>query len=505
MGKIPVKDLIDQVEGGLPGLRNDGGRMDRARKAMLFYNGDGKADMADLLNDAETVWDYAKRPYRESGLTRMVVEILTEHAYSPGPTRQHDDATADELLKTVYEDNHIDPFMTRADQLSTLADVACIQVDADESRFEDRPITLRLWDANEFHAWEDPDNRTQADAVVTIDRYDQTTRYRLWTEEKVYTFVTKRGEGTSGGRVATLVGTEPHRYGCLPFAFVHYDLPVQQFWTRGIGEFVVNGEMHTNNRLSRLDQSINKHLNPIPFVRNVPDGWQAIIGQPNLFVRLPKRAMVPDGDGGYTMGDQPEIGYVEVRVDIPGAWEDARSFVNQVLEACRVPASAVRMEQTGVASGISLIVEQAPLLTRARRRQAILSIYEAELARTILRCTGNHYGKPRLVQAARTGNLSISWPNPTVPIWTDDTLDLELKKISAGTKSLIMLVQEMGRMASRDQAIEYLEQVKADEDELRRIMPEAMTPGVPPLPPDPGEGQDMGGDFENPPKEQDAA
>ena len=96
----------------------------------------------------------------------------------------------------------------------------------------------------------------------------------------------------------------------------------------------------------------------------------------------------------------PQMEYLEAHIDITGAWEDMRSYYNLVLEAARVPQAAWRMEQTGVASGISLVVEQAPMLTRAKNRQESARIYEDHLARVILACAGAYYGRQGLVATA---------------------------------------------------------------------------------------------------------
>jgi hypothetical protein len=474
VAKIPIAKLVAEVEKGLSTEAKD--RMDDALMATRFFNFDGKQYMSKFANNAESPYDYANRPYRQTGLTREIVDVLTEHLYAPGPARKWDDAGADEFLSRVYEDNHVDMLMQRADQLSTLSHCAAIQVDADEGLFDDRPLTLRLWAAEEFAVWEDPDDRRRVAAVCTKDMYDQTTRYRLWTEEEVRTFETRKGDGTSGGRAPVQTEQEKNTYGCIPFAFTHYEFPVSQFWEPGIGGLVVDTEIHANDRLSRLDQAFQRFLDPIMTAEGMPDGWSLIV-QPGQPIRIPRRAMV-GSDSGFIPGPEPKLAYLQAMIDVAGAWEDVRNHVNQVLEAVRVPASAVRMEQTGVASGISLIVEQAPLLTRARKRRGPYGVYETELARTILRCAGNHYSRRDLLASARAGRLTLGWPTPSIPVQTDDWWDLEMKKVGAGAKSLIMVVSEAGGM-QRDQAIEFLEQVKVDNEEMARIFPDMPVPTEP--------------------------
>ena len=164
-----------------------------------------------------------------------------------------------------------------------------------------------------------------------------------------------------------------------------------------------------------------------------------------------------------------------------------------MLETARVPRTAWRMEQTGVASGIALIVEQAPLLTRARRRQLSFNIYECDLARVILACAGKFYRRPRLVAEAAAGKLAVTWPLPNIPIQTDDWLQLQLMRYQAGLTSKIAITMDTYG-CSRDQAIAILEQVREDRELEEAILPEP--PAPPPLPGDEGGGGDDEEDSE---------
>ena len=484
---IPIDRIVEEVEAGLTSQSLT--RMDRVKEARAFYDFDGLAYMSEFLNDAETAADFIRRPYRESGLCRGMTDILCEHLYAPGPARTWESAAADDLLQRVYDANHVNGLMQRADQLATLGDCAAIQVDAGRGRFGEVPMKLRLWAGDEFAAWEDPDDRLEPVAVCTRDMYDEQTRYRLWTPDAVRTFLTEKASPSAGGgRAVRLVATDPNPYGIIPFAFVHYTLPVNTFWEPGLGDFLLHAEIRVNDRLSRLDQSISKHLNPIPILIDAPDNFQMVLGQPNLFVRLNRRAQAPGMSGDFGgAAPQPEARYLEAHIDIEGAWSDLRGYYDLVLETARVPRTAWRMEQTGVASGIALIVEQAPLLTRARRRQLSFNIYEADLARVILACAGRFYRRPQLVAEAAAGKLAVTWPLPNIPIQTDDWLQLQLMRYQAGLTSKIAITMDTYG-CSRDQAIAILEQVREDRELEEAILPEP--PAPPPLPGDDGGGGD---------------
>jgi hypothetical protein len=489
---LDIAKVVAEVEKGLETEAKQ--RMGEAQDALDFYNYRGQMHMTESLAENEGAIGSVKRRFRPSGLVREIANVLTQHLYNPGPSRTWSEPAGDEFLQKVYSDNHVNALMKRCDKLGTVADAAAIQVDADMSRFEDRPIVLRVWGPDEFHTWEDPDDRTQVGAVVTRDKYDEQTRYRLWTADEFRTFMTQKGSGTSGGRVATQVDARENPYGCIPFGFTHYEYPVQAFWEPGIGDFLKPAEECVNDRLSRLNQAIHAHLNPLAIMYNAVPGIRIVV-EPQRFIALPgPRPEMGKQGMASTEGPRPE--YLQAHIDVASAWEDLRGYLVQVLEACGVPQSAVRMEQSGVASGISLLVEQAPLLTRARERRIDWGIYETEFARTILRCAGSYYGRADLVGAAKAGTLSLGWPAPSIPVPTDDWIQTERQKVELGIKSLIMVTAEMYGVA-REQAVEILKQVKDDQDELERInpdlKPEPPLPtgkdpeqSLPPEPPDPG-------------------
>ena len=71
---------------------------------------------------------------------------------------------------------------------ATLNDVCAVQIKCTND--PDKPVDLQLWGGDEFTVFTDPEDPRQAFAVVTIDRYNQRTRYKLWFEDEVRTFLT---------------------------------------------------------------------------------------------------------------------------------------------------------------------------------------------------------------------------------------------------------------------------------------------------------------------------
>src|SRR5580693_6641158 len=317
MPDAPKKPPIDlaaygrEVERGLPCERT---HLDAALERQNFFDFEGSRWESKFKRDAESSFDYQGRPHRPSGFLRECVEILTEHLYCPGPSRKWTEPAGDELLQRVYADNLVDAVLQEADTRATLNGWCAIQVDAGKGDYADKPITYRLWPRERIAAWEDPDDSNKALACCTIDRYDLRTRYRLWSDAEVWTYLTKRADETAGGQVAYLDKKEPHDYGCLPFTFIHYRLPICDFEVSCAGEFLHQAEIRIDNRLNFLDESIGKHMNPVPVAEGVPADWKPVV-EPMRFIRMPRAGPMIGASGGYEPGEFARLYFLQPQVD----------------------------------------------------------------------------------------------------------------------------------------------------------------------------------------------
>jgi hypothetical protein len=468
---VNLAPYAKEVEGG---LSNEIPDMDAALERQAFYDYEGTRYEHRFKRDAESSFDFAGRSHRSSGFLNECIRKLCQHAYAPGPARRWSEKSAQDFLQRVYQENFIDAVMLEADKLSTLNATVAIQIDPGEGVFDEKPITYRLWGREEHCVWVDPDNANVASVVCTVDKYDGQKRARLWSDTQVQTFLTKKVRTDDADSLTTRAfypAGPPieHGYGCLPFTFVHYHLPIRSFDVTAIGEFLHKAEVAIDNRLMRLDESIHKHLNPIPWAAGMPPDWK-----PNLeaqrFVRMPPRSPQLNADGSYEEGEYAELGYLQAQIDVAGAWEDCRSYMNQAIEAADIPISAVRMEQQGIASGISLIVEQEPLIKRAEVRRLMYKVYEDDLGKRTLIVAGNHYGMPELATAGVEGHIILAWPQPRLAVNTPDKLELTMGEVAANLKSHLMAIQDWYGVG-RDEALEIAEQIAIDDQELAAANP----------------------------------
>lgn len=476
--------VLREVERGLPNERD--------RLATAIEN-QAYADLEygpyDERREAETEFDFLRRPRKQTGFLHQVLGRLCSHTYNPGPRRSAEDPALDALLQQVYEQNHIDALMHEAERLSTINDVAAIQVRWTAGRRPDRPIDLQLWGADEFAVFASPDDPREPEAVVTLDRVDHTTRYRVWFADAVHSFTTDKagggdGRDTKGGVIAReVVGSpRPNPYGILPFAFVPYRTQVRQFWTGGPGTFLRNAEATANRELSELAEAIVKYSCPVAWFKNVPPEFNPELG-PGRFLRLMRGGPSYGGDG-YENSGEPDVGYLQAQLEIEAVWQDVRNTLDQCAEACDLPPSALRLDYTDAPSGISIVARTFPLIERARQRRPIYQRAETELARVV-----------RGVHAAMTGagpspatsvRVLLSWPEPRIPIPGPDRDTSDAWEIGLGSKSRIQVIEERYGL-TREQAIAHLEQVAEDEAAAAAILPRPEAP-----PPAPGEPQRPG-------------
>ena len=462
--------IIREVESG---LRNHRPRLASAIENQAFY--DFESDRYQPRRESETEFDFAGRPKRQSGFVQQAVDRLCEHTYNPGPQRTVvGDGLADSLLTQVYETNHIDCVMQHAECQATLNDVCALQIKCTND--PDKPVDLQLWGGDEFTVFTNPEDPREAFAVVTIDRYNQRTRYKLWFEDQVLTFLTEQysADKTAGARVAMQTRQqEKNTYGCIPFAFLHYRAPVRQFWTPGPGTFLRKAELRINDRLSELDELILKYARPIGVFRNVNPLFTPEIG-PGRFIRLNRGGTGYSGDG-YTDSGEPSAEYLQAQLAIESIWVDLEKYMKQTAAAVNLPFTALELQYDDAASGIALIIKSAPLLTRARQRRPVYQLAEIALARKILTAAGNHYGHPELLEQAKTLEILLAWAEPRIPIPGPDRDQSDEWEMQVGIKSRINVCMERYGL-NHDQAVQRVKEVAEDEETIKAILPQELTP-----------------------------
>lgn len=456
---------------------------------------------------SEEYLDYLNRPKRTSKLLRKVIRKLAEHLYSPGPTRQlKAPASVQSWLDQVYEANHINAVMQVADRKANLNAACAIQVVCTGQ--PDKPVALRVWGAHEFVPFFAPYDPTTPWAVVTIHReqkherkgVSERLRFEAWSRDEYRQYVTGWQEkpptySALFGRQSSFMpqmystqdGTDQvNPYGCLPFAFVHDELPVTQFWEGGIGTPLRECNEELDREISQIAQHVKDCIDPDRFLRNVSPAWRRE-KRPGAWQRLEPdvKALQPES------GIQPEAFFAQPTVNTEAGWADVRQYADSLLEEMDVPLTAVRDGNPVEMSGVALQTKLRPLLERVRQRQLPFARYEQDLARVILTAAGNYYKIGPLLDAS-DAELTLVWPEPTFGDPSPERDGADDWELSHGIKSLVDVVAER-RGVTREKALEIIEQVHDDNEALEEFFPA----GVPEAPsaepqPEPGEEPEAG-------------
>jgi hypothetical protein len=507
MGTKNLALIQKEVEKGLP---NETSRITQAQKNQDFYDG----DMERWLDwhEAESAYDHAGRPKRLYPLTTRVVDVLCEHLYGCPPRRRIAQASADRWLQGAYAENHVDALLHEADRLATLNDVAMLQVSArggpaaildgdgnDTGEFTpDAGINIHVHGSEEFAVYADPADPRKPWCVVTITRFDERTRYQVWTAEEVATYYTRQAVA-SGGRVAEYDPAQSGRnpYGILPFVFFHYRVPTRDFWTAGPGSGIQQSNAAINSALSELALTILTEGRTILVGVNMQAGERLVLRPGGI-------TMLPASPAALANGLEPRLDQITPIVDIAGQWLDAQNTLYTTLELHGIPRSAIRLEQQSAASGVAIIAEQWPLITRAKKRRMLAACVEAELARVCLQVAGNYYGRGDLRAAALDPKLTLGWPEVQISMPGPDKDTADDWELSHGIKSKIQVLMDR-RGLTREEAIAELAQIQEDNEALQAM---GIDP-APPKPATPGDGtgpeDESGGEADDGDTETDEA
>jgi hypothetical protein len=114
-------------------------------------------------------------------------------------------------------------------------------------------------------------------------------------------------------------------------------------------------------------------------------------------------------------------------------------------------------------------------------------VYESNLAKLTLRAAGNHYGRSELISAEANGELMNLWPQPHIAVNTPDKLEMGVSEVTNGMISQLMLIQEWHDI-DRDEALELVEQMKKDQEDLEAANPAFRQVNMPIPPPEDEEG-----------------
>lgn len=532
-----LKPIQDQIESGLPDSQE---RRDRARKNDAFYRMRGVVYIEK--RESETDTDFARRPKHVSYLVKKAIDTLGRRLYQPAPVRKlvlpdgsvadtesSDGSTIDpetsginaglapdgtpyvdsypplgpadvdlvsDWLEKTYKAAKANAILDSANKRAVLNDAAAIQVAATGD--PKKPIRLWVYSAHEFEVFCDPEDPTQPWAVVTIAVTQASVGkmkrvYTLYTDTHEYTYETKPFsslESQAGGTRAIFQRSRKHGYGILPFAFFHNETPVEQFWCGGIGTALTETESNINDRLSDLDDLVQKFVCPDYFGRNLDVNFR-YSKRPGRIQLLKPPASVSAGEA--VMGP-PEVFHVQPQLNIEEIWLGVSKTATQIFANLDVPITSSWDNTQSPTSGLQVIAQDAPYMEYLMHRQLPTKSTESELAKVVLTVAGNHYQSPILLAAAEQTEIDLEFPAPVTLVPTPERNQDIQWKIEWGLMSQIEAIMQQ-RGVTRDQAEKIAAQVAQD-----RALIESLQQGnTPPTAMPPTGGDPNATDGQTPP------
>ncbi len=498
---IRPQNLADVRSEILAGLPNERSRLDDAMFDLEFYEGDFSRFPPRPSGQS---YD-SKRYLRTTPLMQRIINVLTDYLYAKGPQRTlADQPEATEWLNNTYKCNGVDSLFQSAEQLSAATRLAAFEVAA--ATDPKRPIEITVWDGSQLAVWCHPDRPLEPIAVATIDLYDQQRRIRLWTDKDLETFTTdKWNPGSPNGATAyESIKKEPNPYGFIPFSFVHWRLPIRDFYTSSPGTMLRQINDGANFFLTEHSDCIRYNTRPVIVLKNVRPGWQ-----PPKPIRPGDVWDLPGDDDAEESGKQ-DAAYLQSDVGFIGAgWDDFNQYIDLTMEMNGVPPAAVRLVQDAASSGIQIVVEQIPLILWAKKRQRPFGRYEQSLACLTLRVGAKHLGAQtfdgyrvtaaKLEAAVSNPELTLRWPDMWPDIPGDDRDKSDQWRLDNGLTSRTKLLMQREQL-TRDEAEAELEEVAEDLERERKLFGEAEA-AAPPAPgkPKPTDDED---DLEEPEEDE---
>lgn len=471
------------------GLRNERERLENSAANLKFYRA-----LFEEFPTRRTSDYYARGEYRRtSRLMGRIVETLCDHLYSAQPTRDAGDPDASTRLAAIYKSQGMPVLWQKADELSTVADVAAFKFSG--SPDPDKPVTIKLVEADALVVWEDDDEPTMPAAVGVLDRYDRRRRLTVFTDEWVARYETRKDDLSSADRGNTAfvqTGRVPTPYlapdgrGFLPFAFAHFEYPTKCFWQPGIGDHLKQINDHLNMRLDDSGDGIRFGTRPIGVASGLSASWTPPRGMsPGDFMSLGTGIIDAAGNG-----IPPALSYLVPPTGwIQDDWADLNAWLDHVFQTCGVPPGAIRLTSSASASGFSLMVEKMPLMERAQKRRTPFATYETKVAETTFRVAGawlranGKSGEP-FDGWADSLALELKWPNLWIAAPGPERDRADAWRIDRGLASRVAILMEREEI-DRDEAVRRLKQFQADDAETAPPVPETdpTTNPKPTLPP----------------------
>ena len=372
------------------------GRLGQCRFLWDMYRGDQLRYLPRAAG--ESMADFSRRPHRHClNLTRVLVDTLSQLYRRPVERTLRGDASMAQRIQAAWARNPLDLLLLTCDRLARLEGTCALG-----ATWQQGQIRLWPWPAHRLMVLPDPSLPCRAQAVIALAAGDGALAH-VWTDQQVAT--------VSQGRVLRQSG---HGLGRVPFAFVHDRTPVDGFWVEGRGHSIAPANAEFNAKLTELGHTISLQGFGVMEIVNPDPGNPLVIG--------PSRAIQ------FTVsGDQPYgINFKAPNAPIQELIEDLEFQLRTLLKTQRIPESALSIQATTDASGLSILAQQTPITEDRIERQQIFRAFEQEVLDVCVALAQEHEGATGQVE------LHVNYPEPQLEQSASERMALDQWRLQHG-------------------------------------------------------------------------
>ena len=412
-----------------------------------MYEGDQEQFIERRPN--ETSAEFADRPKECVNLTRRVIDVRSR-LYKEPPKRAllSPGGTPDEALQgrmeRVWRTNPMGPLMQTVDRFTRLQGTVAARpfYHTDPGDPNHGQVEYVFYHREKLDVLTVDGDPTTPGAVVVRWRANNHDWVEVWTPDAVVTLRSRQrtGELLRLGTVETLdlreVRRDENRYGILPFAFFHNELPVDVPLLTPPGQNLVELNKRINEKLSDLAYIALFQAHGQWYVKgSVPPEWTPVVG-PNRLVKVP-------ADG--------ELGVIAPQVDFSAYLDYINGVINLLLLSEGVPQAAVRLDQSAATSGVAIIAEQLPLIEDRQERLELFRLWERDLAVKTLRVLEVEEGLA-VPASEEDVHFLVDFADPKLPLPDTHELARWQWEIDRSAKTIVDYMIANNPELTRDQA-----------------------------------------------------
>jgi hypothetical protein len=277
-------------------------------------------------------------------------------------------------------------------------------------------------------------------------------------------------KGTGAGLASSgyrLLGIEKNPYGTVPFVIFSDRIVFTDPWCGGgLGPCLTDLHKEADRAWSDIADLHRKNV-PMLIGLNLGPGFRPV-WRPGTVIPLTTSLTTSD----LSSGVDPRVESVSAVADLDSLAATVERHLSARMREMGFPPASLRLDDTAsqAPSGIAIRIAEAPLRSRAKKRTKIQRYNESRLWRKTLIVAGAWTGNAMLKTAAKQTRLSLWW-DPSVFEIPSPEADVKVKdQLDTGRLSLVQLVMRE-KECTRQEAMEHLKQVKADQDELKVMFP----------------------------------